>query len=92
MLATGCASTAWVGSFYAVHNWMIARFPTETVDELYADRGYVLAPAALSPDGRWLAGQGSQPGTIQFRDLETGRAWASLGGVATLTAVRNLQP
>ncbi len=84
MLATGCASTAWVGSFYAVHNWMIARFPTETVDELYADRGYVLAPAALSPDGRAVRHDGgySLSGRWKWGTGIDAADWVMLSGLA----------
>lgn len=37
-------------------------------------------PLCTSQDGRWLACQGIEDGTIQFRDLDTGRTWTSQGG------------
>ncbi|MBW2316186.1 MAG: acyl-CoA dehydrogenase family protein [Deltaproteobacteria bacterium] len=51
-LGEGCTSTAWVASFYMVHTWMAALFPAEAQDELFAEKPWVLAPAALSPTGK----------------------------------------
>lgn len=45
------ASLAWVTSFYIEHNWMFALFPESFQHEFFADRDFVLAPAALAPAG-----------------------------------------
>lgn len=44
-------ATAWVATFLVMHNWMLSMFPPAVVDEVFGDRGYALAPAALSPTG-----------------------------------------
>lgn len=44
-------ATAWVATFLVMHNWMLSMFPSAVVDEVFGDRGYALAPAALSPTG-----------------------------------------
>lgn len=67
-----CGSHAWVLSLLGTHNWMGGLFPTETQQELFADRGYLLAPATFAPsgtmkqvdggyrvNGRWMFGSGS---------------------------------
>jgi alkylation response protein AidB-like acyl-CoA dehydrogenase len=51
-LGRGCASTAWVTTFYVMHNWLLAQFPDAVRAEVFADQPYALAPAALSPSGR----------------------------------------
>ena len=50
-LGAGDASLAWIATFYIEHNWMLCQFPETFQDELFGDRGYVLAPAALAPKG-----------------------------------------
>lgn len=50
-LSEGDASMAWVALFYVEHNWMLCQFPEAFQRELLGSRGYVLAPAALSPNG-----------------------------------------
>lgn len=51
-LGEGCTSTAWVAAFYMVHSWIAALLPEAAQDELFAERPWVRAPAALSPTGR----------------------------------------
>lgn len=51
VLARGCTSTAWVHAFYAIHNWMMVRCSDEVRSELFGERGFILAPAALAPSG-----------------------------------------
>lgn len=71
-LAEGDASMAWVACFYIEHNWILCQFPESFQRRLYTDRNFVLAPAALAPDGvatpcdggyrlngRWRWGTGS---------------------------------
>ena len=51
VLGRADTATAWVTTFLAMHNWLISMFPETVVDEVFGDRGYALAPAALSPTG-----------------------------------------
>lgn len=44
-------ATAWVTTFLVMHSWLLSMFPDVVVDEVFGDRGYALAPAALSPTG-----------------------------------------
>ncbi|MCB1014950.1 MAG: hypothetical protein KDB10_07505 [Acidimicrobiales bacterium] len=44
-------ATAWVTTFLVMHNWLLSMFPAAVVDDAFGDRGYALAPAALSPTG-----------------------------------------
>ena len=50
-IGSGCGSTGWVTTIYAMHNWMLALFPEEAQREVWADRPYGLMPCALSPGG-----------------------------------------
>jgi alkylation response protein AidB-like acyl-CoA dehydrogenase len=51
VLARGDVSTAWVTSFYNLHNWFLCRFPVDVQRELYSGRSSVLAAAVLSRPG-----------------------------------------
>lgn len=51
VLGKADTATAWVVTFLTMHNWLISMFPATVVDEVFGDRGYALAPAALSPTG-----------------------------------------
>lgn len=44
-------ATAWVGTFLAMHSWLISMLSPSVVDRAFGSRGYALAPAALSPTG-----------------------------------------
>ncbi len=44
-------ATAWVTTFLVMHSWLLSMFPDAVVDEVFGDRGFALAPAALSPTG-----------------------------------------
>ena len=44
-------ATAWVTTFLVMHSWLLSMFPDAVVDEVFGERGYALAPAALSPTG-----------------------------------------
>jgi 3-hydroxy-9,10-secoandrosta-1,3,5(10)-triene-9,17-dione monooxygenase len=64
-LATGCASSAWVLSLYALHSWLARFFPKEAQHELFLNQDYPLitVPAGtgsaadskkgFSVSGRW---------------------------------------
>jgi alkylation response protein AidB-like acyl-CoA dehydrogenase len=57
-LAEGDASMAWVATFYVEHCWMFCQFPEPFQRKLFADRSYVLAPAAISVSGLAKPGGG----------------------------------
>ncbi len=49
ILGSGDCSTAWVSSFYMLHNWFICRLPLETQQELYANTNSVRAAGVFGP-------------------------------------------
>ena len=52
-IAEACASTAWVATFCAKHNWLLAHFPLETQSELWGGAyPYIVAPVVSAPPGR----------------------------------------
>lgn len=51
IMAHGCPATAWTLSFLVMHNWLLARFPTELQREMFERRPYALVPAPLAPTG-----------------------------------------
>lgn len=57
-IGRGCASTAWVMSLLGTHNWMAGLFGERAQEEIFADRGYVLAPAVFAPSGSAVAVDG----------------------------------
>ncbi len=52
LLAHGCTSSAWVLTFFGLHNWMATLYPEETQEELLDGDEPFLAPAPLAPTGR----------------------------------------
>lgn len=50
-LARGCASTAWTAGHLAEHAWMLARWPREVQDEVFAGGLMPLAAATSAPVG-----------------------------------------
>jgi alkylation response protein AidB-like acyl-CoA dehydrogenase len=54
-LGEACASTAWVTTFCMEHNWMLAQFPQRAQEEIFGSQPYVIAPGAISPNGRATA-------------------------------------
>lgn len=74
-----CGSSAWVLALLGIHNWLAALFPEETQEAVFADNGYVLAPATFAPggrlwpcdggfrlEGRWPFGSGCHHGQWAF--------------------------
>lgn len=51
VLATGCASTAWTAGHLAEHAWVLARWPREVQDEVFANGHMPLAAATSAPVG-----------------------------------------
>jgi alkylation response protein AidB-like acyl-CoA dehydrogenase len=54
----GCGSTAWVLSLLGTHNWMGALFPERAQEEMFGEKGYVLAPAVFAPSGKARRAEG----------------------------------
>jgi len=74
-LAEGDASMSWVATFYIEHCWMLSHFPESFQKEVFRDRAYALAPAAIAVNGvatpveggyrlngRWQWGTGAMHG------------------------------
>src|SRR5271154_3866587 len=67
ILGRGCGSSAWMGCFWPLHNWMVGMWPKEAQDEYWADSKDVLSstasamvgskaepePGGLRLSGRW---------------------------------------
>lgn len=51
-LAQGCVSTAWSAGHLAEHVWMLARWPQEAQDEVFANGPAPLAAATGAPPGK----------------------------------------
>ncbi len=51
LLAHGCVSSAWTLSFFALHNWFLARGPQAMRDAVLGESGYALMPCPLAPTG-----------------------------------------
>ena len=49
-LARGCPSTSWVATIYSAMSWLVATFPDETQEEIYANRDPRIA-GVFSPTG-----------------------------------------
>lgn len=51
-IGEACASTAWVATFCAEHNWILSHFPMETQAKLWGgDFPYIIAPVVSAPPG-----------------------------------------
>ena len=51
ILAQGDPSAAWTLAFLTEHNWMLARWPQETQDDVFSAGGPVLMAAVANPPG-----------------------------------------
>ena len=51
ILGSADCSTAWVSTFFILHNWFLCRFPFEVQQQLYKDRSSVRCAAVWSPPG-----------------------------------------
>ena len=49
-IARGCPSTSWVATIYSAMSWLVATFPDETQEEIYANRDPRIA-GVFSPTG-----------------------------------------
>lgn len=50
-IGEACTSTGWVTTFCMEHNWMLAQFPPETQEAIFAELPYIIAPASITPSG-----------------------------------------
>lgn len=51
-VSRACASTGWVATFCAEHNWIVSFFPLETQKKLWlGDHPYIIAPCCSAPPG-----------------------------------------
>ena len=83
ILAEACASTAWVTTFCMEHNWMLAHFPQKAQDEIFGAQPYIIAPAAISPNGRAVARDGGYVlnGRWQWGTGAMHADWVMLAGI-----------
>ena len=51
ILGKGCISTSWTMGFLIYHNFQFAHFPEKTQKEVFAGRGYTMAPGHIIPGG-----------------------------------------
>ncbi len=51
-VGSACTSTGWITTFYAEHNWLLGHFAPEAQREIFGAQPFVLAPGAISPNGR----------------------------------------
>lgn len=51
-ISEACPSTGWVTTFYMEHNWLLGLFSEHLQDEIFTAQPFVLAPGAVSPNGR----------------------------------------
>ena len=51
ILGSADCSTAWVSTFFILHNWFLCRFPMEVQQQLYKDCSSVRCAAVWSPPG-----------------------------------------
>ena len=52
IIGEACASTSWVATFCAEHNWILTHFPRETQVKLWTgDFPYIIAPVVSAPPG-----------------------------------------
>lgn len=52
ILGNADPSTAWVSSFFILHNFVLCRYPMEAQEELYSGRSSVRAAALWAPPGK----------------------------------------
>ena len=83
ILGAGCTSTAWVTTFCMEHNWMLAHFPQQAQDEIFGRQPYVVAPAAISPNGRARVHDGGYllTGRWQWGTGAMHADWVMLAGI-----------
>jgi len=67
-IAEADASTAWVATFCAEHNWIFSHFPAEAQEQVWRGRHpYIIAPAVAFPPGMAVAVDGGYRVTGHWR-------------------------
>jgi len=79
-LARGCGNTAWCASLGMVHQWLTGQFPIEAQEEVWQDRGNIVA-GSYAPAGRCTAVPGGWKisGKWLFTSNCDNSAWYVLG-------------
>lgn len=93
-LARGCASTAWTVGHLIEHVWMLARWPQEVQDEVFADGPIPLAAATGAPVGvaEIIPGGYAISGTWSFASGVMHSGWALLAAQHNETRLQCLVP
>jgi alkylation response protein AidB-like acyl-CoA dehydrogenase len=83
LLGEACTSTGWVTTFCLEHNWMVAQFPRQAQEEIFGEKGYVIAPGALATAGTAMPVEGGfrLQGRWQWGTGVMHASWVLLGGV-----------
>ena len=92
-LARGCASTAWTVGHLIEHVWMLARWPQQVQDEVFADGPIPLAAATGLPwAGRKVPGGYAISGHWSFASGVMHSEWALLAAQHGNTRLQCLVP
>lgn len=93
-LARGCASTAWTVGHLIEHVWMLARWPQEVQDEVFADGPIPLAAATGAPVGvaEKIPGGYAISGVWSFASGVMHSGWALLAAQHGKTRLQCLVP
>lgn len=93
-LARGCASTAWSAGHLIEHVWMLARWPQEAQDEVFANGPAPLAAATGAPPGlaRKVPGGYSIAGRWTFASGVMHAQWALLAAQCGSVRLQCLVP
>ncbi len=81
-LARGCPSTSWVATIYSAMSWLVATFPDQAQDEIFADRDPRIS-GVFSPTGTGVATDGGLlvSGRWGFNTGCHGARWTVLNAV-----------
>ncbi len=84
IISEACVSTGWNFAFYSGHNWMAVKYPEQTQEELFADKGYALIPVTTAPALTVEPADGgmSISGRVPWGSGIVHAEWACIGGAA----------
>jgi alkylation response protein AidB-like acyl-CoA dehydrogenase len=82
-VGSACTSTGWITTFYMEHNWLLGHFAPEAQREIFAAQPYVLAPGAISLNGRakGVAGGHELSGRWQWGTGIMHADWVMVSGI-----------